>query len=402
MLGVVRKLPENVSLQELKARVQKEVDGLSHRLENISLDMHSHPEIRFEETHSCDLLCKELRAHGFKVQRPAAGMDTAFVAVASSKKKRARPRVAFLCEYDALPEIGHACGHNLIATASLGAGLALSKVGYPGTVVVMGTPGEEGGGGKRKMIKAGLFKDIDAALMFHPSFKDEVGERMMAIQEVEVVFKGRAAHAAAKPEDGINALDAAISVFNSMNALRQHIKDDARLHGIITDGGERPNIVPERAECLFYLRAQEQGYLDELVKKFLNTVKAAELATGAKATISYPSAYRSRKVNPVFCEALKKNLEALGRKPIGPTGLKGNVSSDIGDVSQVVPAVHPFLSIGSGISYHTREFAQAARSKKGQQTMVVAAKALAMTALDLAYEKGLMEKIKKAQEQAKC
>jgi amidohydrolase len=171
------------SIQELKARVQKEVDRLTHRLEKISLDMHSHPEIRFEEIHSCALLCKELRAHGFKVQRPVAGMDTAFVAVAPSKKKGARPKIAFLCEYDALPEIGHACGHNLIATASLGAGLALSKVGYPGTVVVMGTPGEEGGGGKPKMIKAGLFKDIDAALMFHPSFKDEVGERMMAIQE---------------------------------------------------------------------------------------------------------------------------------------------------------------------------------------------------------------------------
>jgi metal-dependent amidase/aminoacylase/carboxypeptidase family protein len=238
--------------------------------------------------------------------------------------------------------------------------------------------------------------------MFHPSFKDEVGERMMAIQEVEVVFKGRAAHAAAKPEEGINALDAAISVFNSMNALRQHIKDDARLHGIITDGGQRPNIVPERAACLFYLRAQEQDYLNEIVKKFLNAVKAAELSTGAKATISYPSAYRSRKVNAVFCKTLKKNLEALGRKPVGPTGLKGNVSSDIGDVSQVVPAVHPFLSIGSGISYHTREFAQAARSKKGQQTMVIAAKALAMTALDLAFEKGLMDKVRMAQRQAKC
>ena len=395
-------LPDKASLQELKVRVEKEVDTLAPRLERISLELHKNPEIRFEEKRSCELLCKELRAHGFKVQRPVAGMDTAFVAVAPSKHKGSRPKVAFLCEYDALPDIGHACGHNLIATGSLGAGLALSKVGYPGTILVMGTPGEEGGGGKRMMIEAGLFKDIDAALMFHPSFKDEVGERMMAIQEVEVVFKGRAAHAAAKPEAGINALDAAISVFNSMNALRQHIKDDARLHGIITDGGQRPNIVPERAAVLFYLRAQEQNYLDELLKKFLNAVKAAELATGAKATVSYPSAYRSRKVNPVFCEALKMNLWALGRRPVGPTGIKGNVSSDIGDVSQIVPAVHPFLSIGTGISYHTREFEKAAASKKGQQTMVVAAKALAMTALDLAYEKGLMEKIRKAQAQAKC
>lgn len=380
---------------ELKEKAINAVDGMRGRLERISLDIHGHPQTKFEEEHACALLCRELKAAGFKVRRPVAGMGTAFVATAPSSRKG--PRIALMCEYDALPEIGHACGHNLIATASLGAGLALAKVGYPGTVIVMGTPGEEGGGGKRIMIEAGLFKGIDAALMFHPSFKDEVGERMMAIQEVEVVFKGRAAHAAARPEDGINALDAAISVFNSMNALRQHIKDDARLHGIITDGGQRPNIVPERAACLFYLRAQEQEYLQELLRKFLNAVKAAELATGAKAKVSYPSSYRSRKVNLPLSDAIKRNLEALGRRPVGPTGARATISSDLGDVSQVVPAAHPFISIGKGIAYHTREFAEAARSRKGQEAMVVAAKALAMTAIDLALEKGLMERVKKAQ-----
>jgi len=384
------------SSDKLKAKACKAIDDLRARLVSISLDIHKHPEIRFEEGRACGLLCKELRARGFKVRRPVAGMDTAFVATAP-RAKGAGPRVAFLCEYDALPELGHACGHNLIATASLGAGLALAEVGYPGTVIVMGTPGEEGGGGKRMMIEAGLFKGIGAALMFHPSFKDEVGERMMAIQELEVAFKGRAAHAAARPEDGINALDAVISVFNSMNALRQHIKDDARLHGIIIDGGARPNIVPERAACLFYLRAQDQGYLDELVKKFLNAVKGAELATGAKAKVSYISSYKSRKVNIPLCEAVKRNLEALGRRPVGPTGAKATVSSDIGDVSQVVPAAHPFIAIGKGITYHTRGFADAARSKKGQEAMIVAAKALAMTAIDLALEKGLMDKVKNAQ-----
>jgi len=384
------------SSDELKARAIKAIDGMRSRLARISLDIHKHPEIRFEEQHACGILCKELKANGFKVRRPMAGMETAFVATAP-RAKAAGPRVAFLCEYDALPELGHACGHNLIAAASLGAGLALAKVGYPGTVLVMGTPGEEGGGGKRMMIEAGLFKGIDAALMFHPSFKDEVGERMMAIQELEVVFKGRAAHAAASPEDGINALDAVISVFNSMNALRQHIRDDSRLHGIIIDGGARPNIVPERAACLFYLRAQEQDYLDELVKKFLNAVKGAELATGAKAKVNYISSYKSRKVNLPLCEAVKRNLEVLGRRPKGPTGARATVSSDIGDASQVVPAAHPFIAIGKGIAYHTRGFAEAARSQKGQETMAVAAKALAMTAIDLALEKGLLEKVKRAQ-----
>jgi len=397
----VRRLAHKDELGELKKKVQKEIDGLRDRLVEVSLEIHKHPEAKFEERHACDLLCRFLEANKFKVQRPVAGMDTAFVATAPSSKKGARPRLALLCEYDALPELGHACGHNLIATASLGAALALDKVGFPGTVLVMGTPGEEGGGGKRMMIEAGLFKDIDAALMFHPSFKDEVGERMMAIQEVEVVFKGRAAHAAARPEEGINALDAVISVFNSMNALRQHIKDDARLHGIITDGGSAPNIVPERAACLFYLRAQEQGYLEELVKKFLNAVKGAELATGARAEVRYLSSYKARKVNVPLAEAVRKNLESLGRRPVGPTGAKATVSSDIGDVSQVVPAAHPFIAIGEGVAYHTREFAEAARSKKGQETMVVAAKALAMTALDLALEKGLMERVRKAQAETK-
>ena len=381
-------------LAELKERVMKEVDLLKGRLVDISLDLHAHPETKFEEVRSCDVLCKALRKSGFKVRRPVAGLGTAFVATA---KRRPGPTVAFLCEYDALPGLGHACGHNLIAAAGLGAGIALARTGYPGTVLIMGTPGEEGGGGKRLMIDAGLFKGVDAALMFHPSFKDEVGERMMAVQEVEVTFKGRAAHAAARPEDGINALDAVINVFNSLNALRQHIKDDSRVHGIITDGGLRPNIVPERAACVFYLRAQEQDYLEGLVRRFLSIVKGAEHATGAKATVRYLSAYKARKVNDPLCEALRKNLVALGRRPVGPTGAKGNVSSDIGDVSQVIPAVHPFISIGSGISYHTREFERAAGSRRGQETMLVAAKALAMTALDLALENGLMEKVRKAQ-----
>jgi amidohydrolase len=246
------------------------------------------------------------------------------------------------------------------------------------------------------MIEAGVFDDIDVALMFHPSFKDEVGERMMAVQEVAVSFKGRPAHAAARPEDGINALDAVISVFNSVNALRQHMGDDIRVHGIITDGGTKPNIVPEHAACLFYLRAQDQGALEDLLKKFGNIVKGAEHATGAVATVEHLSAYKARRINNPLVEVLKRNLEALGRSPIGPTGKKGNVSSDIGDVSQVVPAVHPFLSIGEGISYHTREFEEAAVSERAHETMMVAAKALAMTVVDLVEEEGLLEKVKKA------
>lgn len=381
---------------QLKEQVLSNIDAMKERLKEISLGIHSNPEIRFEEVKACDLLCEELRKGGFIVRRPVAGMDTAFVADGIMKKVPSRPRIAFLCEYDALPEIGHACGHNLIAAASLGAALALEQSTLPAMVAVIGTPAEEGGGGKARMIEAGTFHEVDAALMFHPSFKDEVGERMMAVQEVSVAFKGRAAHAAARPEDGINALDAVINVFNSVNALRQHMKDDIRVHGIITDGGTMPNIVPEHASCLFYLRAQDQEALDDLLRRFGDIVKGAEHSTGAKATVEHLSSYKARRLNMPFIEALKRNLVALGRVPQGPTGLRGNVSSDIGDVSQVVPAVHPFLSIGDGISYHTREFAEAARSERAHETMIVAAKALALTAVDLVEDKALFEAVRKA------
>jgi amidohydrolase len=383
----------------LKQVVQEKIDSLRDKLVEVSLAIYNNPEVRFEEFKACELLCKELEVGGFMVKRPIAGMETAFVAHGIMGKRPARPAFAFLCEYDALPELGHACGHNLIAGASLGAALALESTDFPATVVVIGTPAEEQGGGKARLIEAGVFDDIDAALMFHPSFKDEVGERMMAVQEVSVNFKGKAAHAAAKPEDGINALDAVISVFNSVNAMRQHLADDIRVHGVITDGGEKPNIVPERASCLFYLRAQDQKELDDLVKRFVNVVRGAEHATGAKAKIEYHTSYKARKLNLPFIEAVKRNIEVLGRKPVGPTSAKGVISSDIADVSQVVPAVHPFLNVADDITYHTREFAEAAGSDRGHETMILAAKALAMTAVDLALDKELFEKVKKAQAQ---
>lgn len=384
-----------VDVEGLKDQVQGRIDALRQRLVEISLEIHSNPETKFEEFKAADLLCEELRKGGFQVKRPVAGLETAFEAYGIMRKVPARPVVAFLCEYDALPDIGHGCGHNLIAAASLGAALALETTEIPATIKVLGTPGEEGGGGKARMIEAGLFNDIDAAFMFHPSFKDEVGERMMAVQEVEVSFKGRPAHSAARPEEGINALDAVIGVFNSVNALRQHMKDDIRVHGIITDGGARPNIVPEKAACLWYLRAQDQGTLKDLLGKFCDIVKGSELTTGATAKIDYLTTYKARVVNHSLSEALKANLKRLGRDAIGPTGKGGNVSSDIGDVSQVVPAVHPFLSIGDDIVYHTYEFAEAAKSDRGHETMMSAAKALAMTAIDVVMDKGLMDQVKK-------
>jgi len=384
-------------MSDLKQQVMGYIDSMKDRLIEISKEIHSNPETKFEEFKACDLLCEELKKGGFSVNRPVAGLETAFTAFGVTKKVPSRPAFGFLCEYDALPEIGHACGHNLIATAGLGAALALERSSLSATVAVIGTPAEEGGGGKATMIEDGIFKDIDVALMFHPSFKDEVGERMMAVQEVSVSFKGRPAHAAARPEEGINALDAVISVFNSVNALRQHMGDDIRVHGIITDGGTKPNIVPEHAACLFYLRAQDQEALEDLLRKFVNIVKGAEHGTGAVATVEHLSAYKARKINLPLIEALKRNLEALGRSPVGPTGKRGNVSSDIGDVSQVVPAVHPFLSIGEGVSYHTREFEEAAILDRAHETMIVAAKALASTVIDLVEDDALMDKVKKAQ-----
>ncbi len=372
------------------------VDESRSLLIDVSKEMFDNPEVAFKEVKASRRLASELEKAGFVVELGIAGLETAIRAVHPAESEG--PTIAILAEYDALPELGHACGHNLIGSAALGACLALGKIkkDLPGKLIFLGTPAEEDIGGKIAMVEARVFDEVDAAMMFHPSpGYTVVGRQGLALTEVKIEFHGRPAHAAASPEKGINALDAIIQTFNGINALRQHIKSMSRIHGVITHGGVKPNIVPDYAAADFYVRAPEDDYCAELVKKLENCAKGAASATGA--TLNYevikPS-YQSRKMNKAMGEAFTRNLEAIGEPMTDlPEGSGG--SSDIGNVSQVVPAIHPYISISDrSVAGHSKEFAEASVSDRGHDAMLNAAKALAMTAIDLYTDSEMMNRVK--------
>ncbi len=268
-------------MSDWKAQVSEAVDRMEERLRDVGMDIFDHPEVKFEEVRASKLLAGEMEKAGFEVELGVAGMETAIRAVHPAVSDG--PTVAILGEYDALPEIDHACGHNLIAAGGLGAVLAVGSIKseLPGRLLFLGTPAEEGGGGKVLMIDVGLFEGVDAAIMFHPSTNTTIGRGSLAITEVKIEFHGKPSHASGSPEKGINALDAVIQTFNGINAMRQHIKDGARIHGIISNGGVKPNIVPEYASAEFYVRAQENEYRDELLEKLRKCAEGGALATGA-------------------------------------------------------------------------------------------------------------------------
>jgi len=382
---------------ELRQQVVQEVDRLRDRLVEVSRTIHGNPELGLKEYKSSELLAGELEKHGFVVERKVAGMDTAFKA--TFKGRQGGPTIALLAEYDALPEIGHACGHNLIATIALGAGLALSKVmsRLKGDVLVLGTPDEEGSGGKVTMMEGGLLKDIDAAMIVHPSSKTQVIADILAISSVEIRFKGKAAHASSSPDKGINALDAVIQTFNGINALRQHVKSDVRIHGIITDGGKRPNIVPETAAAFFFVRAADRKYKDKILRRVKKCAQGAAAATGAKLEfIVRPRALDDMKNNMTMAKLFEKNLKVLGEKVRAPDPKAGKGSTDMGNVSYVVPSIHPSIAIGPRkLAGHSREFAEASMSERGHEAMLVAAKAMALTSVDLFTDEALMKKVKR-------
>ena len=376
-----------------KARVCEEIDRMEGRLREVSQDLFDHPELKFEEVRADGLLADALRESGFAVDHGVAGLETAIRAVHPETSDG--PTVAILGEYDALPGIGHACGHNLIAAAGLGASLAVGaiKSDLPGKLVFFGTPAEEGGGGKVTMIDAGLFEGVDAAMMFHPAPYSVVGQGSLAITEVKLEFHGKPAHAAAWPEKGINALDAAIQTFNGINALREHIQDGARIHGIITNGGLKPNIVPEYAAAEFYVRAPETDYRNELLVKLRRCAEGAALATGARLEYSEVGhAYKAMKPNRPLIDAFVANLDALDWPLDEPDEALG--STDMGDVTQAVPGMHPYLAICDlGVVGHTREFAEASGSERGAKAMLTAAKALAMTTVDVLTTPDLVDRM---------
>lgn len=385
-----------MSLEQLKKDVAAAVDGMRAELLELSHAIHQEPELALEEFKAAKRLSDAVASHDLPVKREAFGVKTAY---ASEFGKNAGPVVAVLSEYDALPGVGHACGHNIIATAGLGAAMALAKLGarLPGRVRYLGTPAEERVGGKELMAREGAFDGVDAAMMIHPASIDLVAMPCIAVSEVEVTYFGKAAHASAMPYRGLNALDAVVSAYQSIAQLRQHIRQTERIHGIITDGGMAPNIVPERAACRFYARARDMHDLAALKKRVQACFEAAALSTGCKLETQWVSDYLDLKSNAPMVAAFQKNFEALGREltPLStiPPGFAG--STDMGNVSHRVPSIHPMICVAPrDVIIHNAEFARWAASEKGDAAVLDGAKSLAYTALDLMCEDGLMERVR--------
>ncbi|MEM7410517.1 MAG: M20 family metallopeptidase [Myxococcota bacterium] len=375
-------------LEALKREVCETVERLRPELLRISRAIHAHPELAFQEHEAAKHLVGWLRSAGLDVEAPAYGLETAFSADFGGAGASQPPTVAVLAEYDALPDVGHACGHNLIATSGVGAGIALAALGerLPGRVRVLGTPAEEHGCGKELMVRKGALEGVDAAMMMHPASVNLVNMPCVCMSEAEVVYRGRTAHASAMPERGINALDALVVAYQGIAALRQHIKSTERIHGIITDGGQAPNVVPDRAAGRFYVRAATKAELLELKPRVEGCFRAGAEATGAELDLVWGEAdYLDIRYNEPLAEAFRHNAEALGREffPYDklPDGMQG--STDMGNVSHRVPSIHPMLAAAPPhCTIHNPEFAEWAGSEMGDAAAIDGAKSLAMTALD--------------------
>ena len=371
----------------VKARVTEAVDRLADDLERLSHQLHDHPELAFKEEKAHSWLTDFLTKHGATVERGVGGLSTAFRATIPGTA--AGPTIAILAEYDALPGIGHACGHNVIATAGVGAGAALAAalgtVPFPGRIQVIGTPAEEGGAGKVKLMEAGVFEDVDAAMMIHGRCGTQVWRPTLGIIKVKVEFFGQAAHASSWPWRGVNALNAVIALFNALDAMRQQIRPDARMHGVITRGGEQANIIPEYTSAEFYLRATTVLYCHELLQRFTAAAEGAATATGCRVTVTPdPTVHEPMKANPTMAGLFKRNLEYIDFPEDPDDGQAGYGSTDCGNVSQRLPTIHPYIRISpDGVPGHSREFAAWARSPLARAGMIAGAKALALTALDL-------------------
>jgi amidohydrolase len=383
-----------LEIEKLKLKVKDSVESQKQQLIQLSLNIHDNPELGFEEEKASAWLTSYLEDSGFHVERGIAGLATAFRATYG----QGSPRIALLAEYDALPKIGHGCGHNIIAASAVGAGVASKSIvdQLGGSVVVLGTPAEEVFGGKIDMVKAGIFKEIDVAMIVHPDVRNMPTEEALACSSLEVEFFGRPAHAAAQPHRGISALDAMILAFTSINSLRQHIRGDARIHGIITDGGEAPNIVPAHSAAVFLVRALDDDYLAELKDKVLNCFTGASVASGARLEYKWKDrTYAPMKNNMTLAGLFKQNLQLLGRQVEAFDPHFGLGSTDMGNVSQVVPSIHPTIAIAPPeVLVHTPEFAAAAASQAGQQGLMDAAKAMAMTVVDILSQPRMLDKIK--------
>jgi amidohydrolase len=385
-----------MDLDSKQQKIIQAIDEAASQLLEISHQIHDHPELGYQEKFASSLLATTLEKFGFRVEKNYVGIETAFCARKGNGKS---PRVAFLAEYDALPGVGHGCGHNIIGTAALAAGIGLGTIisELEGEVWVIGTPAEETDGGKCVMVNRTAFAEIDAALMIHPHEGNYYLTESLAMNAIEISFQGKPAHAASAPWEGKNALDAMILTFNNINALRQQVQPDARMHGIILEGGKAPNITPDRTVGRFYVRAKKRAYLDELITKFNTCVQAAALATGTQVEIhEYENRFDDMLNNLTLAERMRDYMvDALDVKPFlrAPDSF-GSV--DMGNVSYVVPGIHVLVDIAAGkqLIPHTPEFQVAAGTPYADQVLLKAGKGLALTGYDVLVDAQLRQQAK--------
>lgn len=380
-----------LDIERRKAVAIERAQSLHSEVTALAQDIHAHPELGYEESHASAVLADHLGGLGFAVERGVGETPTAFRA----RHGQGAPTVAVLAEYDALPGVGHACGHNLIAGAALlaGAAAAAGLEGAPGQVLVIGTPAEEAKGGKIRLLRAGVFQDVDAAIMFHPSCRNTSVHWALARAIFQFAFTGRAAHAGAAPEKGVNALDAFVMAYTGLSTLRQQVRDGSRIHCILREGGTAVNIIPERSAGELGVRARDRAYLDELVGRVKAAFVGAAEATGCELALHEPEqAYSDMRNNAALVAAYQANAARVGiaLDELEPWAEAG--STDMGNVSHAVPGIHPTVAIADGIGWHTREFAQAANQPRAYEAMLLAGKALALTAIDVLTDAQLLSR----------
>ena len=381
-----------MQFEGLKIDIQREVEAHHQELIDLSLRIHSNPEVAWGEQKAASWLGNYLEKNGFKVERGICDLPTAFI----GSYGQGEPVIAMIAEYDALPDIGHGCGHNIVGTSAVGAGIAakLAVDCSGGTILVVGSPAEEVLGGKVIMVEKGTFEGVDMAMTVHPiGQRNWSGSQSLACIFLEIEFWGKSSHAAVDPWSGISALEALILAFNNINALRFHLKDRSRISGIITDGGKAANIVPEHAAGTFMIRATEDAYLDELCKKALSCFKGAALSTGARLEYRWGRKCSAMRSNTILAKLWHNNMESLGHEVSEIEDIGGSL--DMGNVSLVVPSIYPHIAISTKpVLLHTTEFAAAAASDSGHQALIDGAKALAMTAADVIAQPETLSRIK--------
>lgn len=379
--------------KHLKNRISQLIQQHKDDLQSLCLKIHSCPETGLNEFKAAAWITEYLQKNGFVIQKGIGNLPTAFIASYGEGK----PHIALLAEYDALPELGHACGHNIIATAAAGAAIA-SRAAVDclgGKITVIGSPSEEFHCGKELLIREGVFKDIDLAMMIHPGSLNTSTISTLACINIEAEFTGLEAHASANPEEGINALEAIILSFNAINSLRQHISESARIHGIITDGGQAANIVPAHASAVFMVRATTMEYLESLQQRVEDCFKGASLSTGAKLQCHWAKVCcKPMKTNRTLADLFSQNMVLTGREM--ETRTVDFASTDMGNISQAIPSIHPIVAIApAGTSLHSVDFLKAAASEAGIKGMLDGAKAMACTITDVLSNQDIINEIKK-------